>query len=174
MIKRRSTPRPKALWTQVFPSQAVPPAAPMSQKKTRKRVRPMSKALTSQRAKYRVSVAAWKAKAENRFCKFPGCTRKTEDCHHTRGRRGELLLDERFWFPVCRRHHDWIRDNPTEARKIGLLPPVGQYDTTPESWQKTLDRKKAFIEDGQVLPSDRYANGVHPPGCSGDLAGDGG
>jgi len=47
--------------------------------------------------------------------------RKTEDVHHTRGRKEQLLLDEKYWMPVCRQHHDWIHRNPRMAWAMGWL-----------------------------------------------------
>lgn len=44
----------------------------------------------------------------------------TEDVHHTRGREGLLLFDIRHWLPVCRKCHNWIRDNPKQARELNL------------------------------------------------------
>lgn len=63
----------------------------------------------------------------NPFCaRFPKL--KSEDVHHTRGRVGSLLLDERFWRAVSRKGHDWIGNNMAEARKLGLLCEVGQWN----------------------------------------------
>lgn len=44
----------------------------------------------------------------------------TQDIHHKRGRDGLLLFDIRNWLSVCRQCHNWIRDNPEAARKLGL------------------------------------------------------
>lgn len=59
---------------------------------------------------------------------LPGCRKRSEDVHHTRGRAGPLLLDERFWMPVCRHCHDWIRANVPEARARGFLCQEGQWN----------------------------------------------
>lgn len=45
------------------------------------------------------------------------------DVHHSRGRLGSLLMDARFWIPVCRICHNWIHANPAAAREAGLLGP---------------------------------------------------
>lgn len=47
------------------------------------------------------------------------CTGATEDCHHQK-KRGELLMVEKYWIPVCRACHQWIGDNAEEARNRGL------------------------------------------------------
>lgn len=55
------------------------------------------------------------------------CCRPAVDVHHTRGRTGTLLLDTRFWVPVCRECHNWIQDNPAEARQARLVAPIGKW-----------------------------------------------
>lgn len=40
---------------------------------------------------------------------------RAEQVHHMRGRIGALLLDERFWLPVCAAHHHKITTEPTWA-----------------------------------------------------------
>ena len=67
---------------------------------------------------YSERVKVWKL--ENPRCCFPGCSSATRDCHHAAGREGELLLEERHWRPVCRRHHDWIGENGQAAKALGL------------------------------------------------------
>ena len=44
----------------------------------------------------------------------------TEDVHHKRGRDGLLLFNSKYWIPVCRECHNWIRDNTAKARELGL------------------------------------------------------
>jgi hypothetical protein len=50
--------------------------------------------------------------------------RLADQCHHVRGRNGELLLDERHWLPVCRNCHNWITDHGKLARQLGLSADV--------------------------------------------------
>lgn len=40
--------------------------------------------------------------------------------HHKKGRIGDLLLNKEFWLPVCGQCHDWIENNPLEAKEKGL------------------------------------------------------
>jgi hypothetical protein len=101
-------------------------------KASRQRIRRVSLARGRSLRQYAKAVAAWLTRPENRRCCVPGCPRHTDDPHHSRGRVGRLLLDERFWRPVCRRHHDRVKDDPTWARAVGLLPPVGQWNTIPK------------------------------------------
>jgi len=76
-----------------------------------------SKKYGAELAKYNKRVKEWKI--ENPFCKYPGCNKATSDNHHQIG-RGKHLMDERYWFPACREHHDWAEANPVEAKKIGM------------------------------------------------------
>ena len=52
--------------------------------------------------------------------------RAITDVHHMAGREGKLLLDKRHWLGVSRWGHDWIRDNPNEARGYGWLYEVDE------------------------------------------------
>lgn len=63
---------------------------------------------------------------ENPMCRR--CSGKTDDVHHSRGRAGTLLLDERFWLPVCRECHDWIHANIQKAREGGFICERGLWN----------------------------------------------
>ncbi len=56
----------------------------------------------------------------NPICQFPSCTLKSEDLHHVKGRVGALLTDERHFKALCRSHHRWVEENPTDAKSMGL------------------------------------------------------
>jgi len=43
--------------------------------------------------------------------------RRSIEVNHKAGREGKKLLDQTFWLAVCRTCHDWIHDNPKEARE---------------------------------------------------------
>lgn len=71
-------------------------------------------------AEYNARVKEWKK--ENPKCKAmvdPDCTGKTRDCHHMK-KRGDLLMVEKYWLPVCGYCHDWIGRNSDDARRRGL------------------------------------------------------
>lgn len=55
-------------------------------------------------------------------------------CHHKHGRghRGELLLVEELWLPVCAACHTWIHQHIADARALGLYAPVGQWNERPK------------------------------------------
>lgn len=69
----------------------------------------------------------------------PQCTvmpsRKATDVHHTRGRAGALFLCEEFWLAVSREGHHKINENPSWARKRGLLCAKGHWGKQPERKQ---------------------------------------
>lgn len=113
-----------------------PPIAPK-----RKRIAVRSKRKRKEDAIYNARVAQWKL--EHPVCCFPGCLSNTKDCHHTRGKVGTLLMDEQWWAPLCRHHHDWVDRNRTEARNIcvrvahdrviSLLPEYGGFNSQPRN-----------------------------------------
>src|SRR6185369_5031912 len=61
-------------------------------------------------------------KKENPFCmaKLDGCTKRTDEVHHKRGRLGLRLMDEKYWLPVCRNCHRQIEENPEMAKEKGF------------------------------------------------------
>lgn len=65
------------------------------------------------------SVLAKKFKKENPQCQI--CWKApTTDVHHSH-KRGKHLLDVGLWIASCRSCHQWIHNNPGEARSRGLL-----------------------------------------------------
>jgi hypothetical protein len=61
---------------------------------------------------------------ENTTCraKLSGCfgsNPETMTIHHSRG-RGEYLLDESSWIPLCVKCHKWVEENPKESKETGL------------------------------------------------------
>ena len=49
------------------------------------------------------------------------CKARATDIHHKFGRVGANYLDENTWLATCRPHHQFIHQNPKEAREVGLL-----------------------------------------------------
>lgn len=130
-------PKPKALYVQAGLG-GYKPREPKQKKPVRKR----SPRQTKREAAYNRRVRAWK---KGRKCigssikaefigldglNFPCLFRAhaCQDCHHSRGKLGPLLMDERFWVPTCRSLHSWIQDNPAEARTLGLLCEKGLWN----------------------------------------------
>lgn len=101
--------------------------------KTRKRPRLMSKSRAAQMREY--------AKLKKEFlAKHKKCAiwphKKATDLHHSKGRRGKLLLDQRYWIPLCREMHSWVHSHPGEARTmswrgIPLIAPEGEWNKQP-------------------------------------------
>jgi hypothetical protein len=52
--------------------------------------------------------------------KLVGCTGKSIDIHHKKGRVGENYLKVGTWLAVCRTCHTWIETNPEAAKELGL------------------------------------------------------
>ena len=52
-------------------------------------------------------------------CKGKDCTRIATEVHHMRG-RGEYYLALDTWLAVCRFCHNWIENNPKEAKKLNF------------------------------------------------------
>lgn len=61
-------------------------------------------------------------KLDNPFChaRVKGCTHRTTDIHHMKGRENSMLLKVEYFLPVCRNCHDWIGDNHTLAKEMGF------------------------------------------------------
>jgi hypothetical protein len=57
----------------------------------------------------------------------------SESLHHVRGRRGKLLIDERWIKDACLKSHRWIHDHPEQAQKMKLLAGPGQWGVQPEN-----------------------------------------
>lgn len=107
-----------AVWTLAFKRK---PEA-----KARRRISPMSDRRREKLREYK--------KVRDEFlrlkpkCEWPGCTRATRDCHHYRGRIGNLLTDKTWFKAVCGHHHDYIHEHPNEARAAGMLCERGQWN----------------------------------------------
>lgn len=64
----------------------------------------------------------------NKYCKarIPGICLGTRvqgielDIHHKRGKIGDLLVDTRYFLPVCRACHNFLHDNPKIAKELGF------------------------------------------------------
>lgn len=54
------------------------------------------------------------------ICEFPNCNSTDITLHHSKGRIGELLTDERYFKSLCFKHHRLIEENPYLAKELGL------------------------------------------------------
>ena len=86
----------------------------------------------SQEGVYRNRVREWLSLPENRWCRvylLLGRQVRATECHHYQGRRGMLLLYEPFWIAVSREGHRWIDEHRQQARALGLLCPLGRFNS---------------------------------------------
>ena len=49
-----------------------------------------------------------------------GCTKKSVEVHHKKGRIGKNFLDELYWLPSCRNCHIYLELNPEIAKELGF------------------------------------------------------
>lgn len=80
----------------------------------------------------------------NRRCELYNAHTATE-IHHSRGRAGTLLLDERFWKGTCASAHDFIHSNPALAREYGLICKHGDWNNAPKDEETA--RLKQLMKD---------------------------
>ena len=115
--------RPKALWYRALHGDKPAP-------KARVRIRPMSAKMRKERAHDRAEVEEWMRGKSCAACGLVDAMgelicrdrkHNAHDRHHTRGRSGPMLHDKRFWMPLCRRAHDWVKNNPLSAKALGLI-----------------------------------------------------
>ena len=127
----------KALWFRLLqpnPAQALD--RPGDELVRYRRAR-LLRRLTPERAKaqrlYHARAREWLRQPENRWCKvhllLSGQRVAATQCHHYQGRRGSLLLYEPLWIPVSWEGHRWINENRERARALGLLCPMGRYNS---------------------------------------------
>ena len=83
-----------------------------------KRINPVSEKRAKQVRQYNKEVKEWK---KDKSCALCGAV--PVDCHHQLGKENELLLDRRFWLPLCRDHHRYFTDNSREAIELGISLP---------------------------------------------------
>lgn len=69
-------------------------------------------------------IVSRKFKEANPHCqaKLKGCKIVTTDCHHIAGKGSrELWLAESNFMALCRNCHDFCKNEPEEAMKLGLI-----------------------------------------------------
>lgn len=89
------------------------------QKPIRHRSKKLAKTMKEE---YFPLVVAFLAKPENQQCaiKSEVCTHKATVIHHTAGRTGKALTDEKNWLPSCAPCNVWIEANDGKAREMGV------------------------------------------------------
>lgn len=87
------------------------------------RIRPRTAKRAAQEAQYRNEVKVWLL---GQKCAVVGCNRAATQCHHAKGREGDLLLDKEFWTPTCDEHHRYYTEHSAEAIRDGYSIPRNQ------------------------------------------------
>lgn len=81
----------------------------------------MSKKRKVEQLQYSVLRTEFLGKPENQICPITG-QQATEVHHKYSGKdRAKYYLDASTWLAVSREGHNWIHDNPKEARELGYL-----------------------------------------------------
>lgn len=57
---------------------------------------------------------------EHSTCEFPGCEVENVTLHHMAGRIGDRLTNKEYFKSLCWVHHQWVEENPAEAKMMGL------------------------------------------------------
>lgn len=103
--------------------------------KPKKRIRSRTTKRAKEERLYKKRADVWLQSPEHRYCEVMlamGLPAKpSEEVHHRFGRRGKLLLDERYWHAVSRPGHDFLHANPCKARMLGLLCLKGCFNSQP-------------------------------------------
>lgn len=68
----------------------------------------------------------------NPVCCVAGCSAKSRDLHHSRGRSNRLLTYTPAWKALCRPCHERVRTDLNWARKNELLCAPGQWNIYPK------------------------------------------
>lgn len=126
----------KALWTK------LPRYRKRAQAKPRKFIRARTPSRAKEERVYRKRVKLWLLLPWAKWC--VACEprglsiQRATQCHHAFGRRGNLLLLEKHWMPVCSRCHSWVHNNVQKARELGLLAPLGHFNTQPKTHEPRI------------------------------------
>ena len=88
-------------------------------KKRKKKIRQVSEKRQTQLAIYRKKRGEYMGSVK--VCEFKGCNHKPQDLHHKNGRVGAMVFNTAYFMAVCRVHHNWIHENPAEAREMDYL-----------------------------------------------------
>jgi len=101
--------------------QFVPKHKPNLKLKSFKPIPKVSAKRKIENLKYSALRIEFLGKKENKIC--PITKQPTTEVHHTYcGKdRAKYYLDVSTWLAVSRNGHNWIHDNPKEARELGFL-----------------------------------------------------
>ncbi len=124
----------KALWKQIKDEQSPPQSKPRP-----KAIRRYTPARAREIARYNRRWPIWLTEwimLHGPWCPviyaIHGRMIRVSQCHHKRGRRGKLLLLERWWLAVSIEGHDWIHKNIALAMVHGWICDAGKWNLLDE------------------------------------------
>lgn len=89
---------------------------PKDSSRPKGKIRVRSPRRAAEERRYNKRVKEWLQEPENEVCRV--CQGEQEEmpnrateCHHMKSRIGALLMDERYWLPICRMHHIFITEH---------------------------------------------------------------
>lgn len=126
----KSAPKPRSTFKR-------PTVAKLGHKATAKRkpLKKQSRARAREMRIYHEERRDWLALPEHAACAICLCLgqspRPATEVHHSRGRVGRLLRDQRFWVASCRSCRDVPHERPNWAREVGILSSAADWNTFP-------------------------------------------
>jgi len=130
-----------ALWTKAYPKQhrKLNRAAMLARTRRLNRPRQPRKKIRGRSNRMQRLMIYYNQRRHEYMALHPNCSMHgnchATQIHHQRGRSGTLLLDERFWKPVCAAAHALIQEHPDIARRTGLLCQRGDWNRPPDDAQ---------------------------------------
>lgn len=115
-VKQKTCRKCRHKWTPRNSFEKCPAPGCRAARPAPKKLNPVSKKRADEMKAYNLMKDMW---MPGKKCAVTG--RPAEQVHHIKGRRGKLLCDIKHWLPVTQEGHDWIHNNPTEARAKGWL-----------------------------------------------------
>ncbi len=137
MIPRRKTPRPKALWTRIWPDTVERTSkqhTAVERTAYRKEARAFVKAAIARGETCPVVAAIPELRDGTRY--GHPISGRLNEVHHTHGRTGKLLRHQQWWMAVSKAGHRWIHAHIAEARKHGWICQPGQWNKPPKDLSK--------------------------------------
>lgn len=80
--------------------------------------------------------------------KLPGCTHKASEIHHSKGRRGFLLILSRYFKYMCHNCHSFCTENSAEAIELEL----SYRRNSPTEWDFTEKELELIQKHNLKLP----------------------
>jgi len=91
-----------------------------NEKKGKKKVKPIAKVSPKRMEENKVYSILREQFLLGKWCAYHGHGCIPTTVHHAKGRIGTLLLNVKYWVPLCMQAHEWVERNPKEAKEKGL------------------------------------------------------